>query len=372
MNQDSKYWIWLSKCFPFGSILPAEMIRKYGAAKEVYARRHELPKEFSLSRKEADLVHSLWADDCLKIMEENECRNIRIICYEDDVYPSRLKMIDSPPMVLYAIGDMTVLQKRCVAVVGTRRPTQYAWNAAHRIADDLAKRGITVVSGCAEGIDTAAHRGSLENGKTAAILGTALDSGYPASNAGLKRTILEKGGLLITEYPLGLQTHPSMFPIRNRLIAGVSDAVILVQAPAKSGGLITARLAMEQGKDVFCLPPADIFSPAYEGGKALLQDGAIPYLGVRNIEEIYRYHSEPLLQEALQHHTISDEEAPKPEPMVSEAALEIWNALDDTQGSTVENLSQILTQPTAQIMAALTELEVVGAVSRKGNLYSKG
>lgn len=367
MNRDAKYWIWLSHCFPYGSAESGKIIEKYKTAKEAYRERDSWSKEYTEKRR--NRIVSLEPDSFEKTIEIYQKKNISILCYDDKEYSSRLKTTDSPPMVLYALGDLNLLSKRTVAIVGTRRPTEYSKEASFRIARDIARRGVVVVSGCAEGVDTAAHCGALEAGKTISILGTSLDASYPSSNVGLKRQIIDKGSLLLTEYPLGVKTHPSMFPIRNRLISGMSDAVILIQAPERSGGLITARNAMEQGKEVFCLPPGNIFSSAYDGGKQLLRDGACPYLSIRDIEEMYRYHSDPELKGALEEHLQNRKQE---NTSFSPVAQMVFDELDISGGVSIETLSQRLSKDVSQIMAALTELEIDGAVLRIGNRYKKG
>lgn len=367
MNRDAKYWIWLSHCFPYGSAEPGKIIEKYNTAKEAYKEKGDWSNEYTEKRR--NRIISLKPDDFEKTIESYQKKNISILCYDDEEYSDRLKTTDSPPMVLYAVGDLTLLSKRTVAIVGTRRPTEYSKEASFRIAKDIARRGVVVVSGCAEGVDTAAHRGALEAGKTISVLGTPLNATYPASNVGLKRKMLDQGSLILTEYPLGIKTHPSMFPIRNRLISGISDAVILIQAPERSGGLITARNAMEQGKEVFCLPPGNIFSSVYDGGKQLLRDGAYPYLGIRDIEEMYRYHSDPALKGALEEHLQNGKQE---NPSFSPVAQMVFDELDASEGVSIETLSQRLSKDVSQIMAALTELEIDGAVLRIGNRYKKG
>jgi DNA processing protein len=174
----------------------------------------------------------------------------------DAAYPALLKEIFDPPLLLYARGDLALVGAPAIGIVGTRRPTAYGRAMAERLANDLAARGLVIVSGLARGVDSAAHRGALQvGGKTIAVLGTGMDVPYPAENKKLLAEIAEKG-LLLSEFPLGSFPAPQNFPIRNRIIAGLSLGVVVVEAAQYSGSLITARLAMEQNREVFGVPGA--------------------------------------------------------------------------------------------------------------------
>ena len=179
-----------------------------------------------------------------------------ILLLDDGVYPSPLREIYDPPIVIYVKGSWSqCLDQPCIAVVGSRRCSTYGQNAALMIARDLAHRGVTVVSGFARGIDGAAHRGALEaGGRTVAVLGTGIDECYPRDHRRLAAEILDKGGALVTQFPLGTPPVSENFPYRNRIISGLSLGVVVVEASENSGSLITARLAMEQNREVFAIP----------------------------------------------------------------------------------------------------------------------
>lgn len=191
---------------------------------------------------------------------------------EDDAYPALLRQIAGPPEVLYVRGELP--SGKCVAIVGSRRDTRYGRQQAFAIAKELAQNGVTVVSGMARGIDTAAHEGALAGGgKTVAVLGCGADVCYPPENKVLMENILYSGGAVISEYPPGTQPLPYHFPLRNRIISGLSDALLLIEARLKSGTNSTVNYALDQGRDVFTLP-GNVDSPGSELPLKLLKEGA--------------------------------------------------------------------------------------------------
>ena len=200
--------------------------------------------------------------------------NARILTLLDPDYPPLLREIDDPPAVLYLNGEGKIDTTRTIAIVGTRRASGYGRAMAHKLAMELARSGIAVVSGLALGIDTAAHRGALAgNGRTIGVLGSGLGHLYPADNARLARKIIDSGGLVLSEFPIDTRPTKWTFPQRNRVISGLSRGVVVVEAPEKSGALITARLALEQGREVFAVPGL-VTSAVSKGTNRLIQDGA--------------------------------------------------------------------------------------------------
>lgn len=188
-------------------------------------------------------------------------------------YPPLLRQIADPPLALYTQGDASRLSHHAVAMVGTRRPSAYGSSVAHRLAGDLAQRQVVIVSGLARGIDSASHRGALEAcGQTVAVLGSGLDVIYPRENKKLAEKVIENG-VLVSEFPLGTPPVPENFPIRNRIISGLSLGVVIVEAAEYSGSLITARLALEQNREVFAVP-GNITSPQSFGPNLLIKQGA--------------------------------------------------------------------------------------------------
>ena len=202
------------------------------------------------------------------------------ITINDKKYPERLRKIYNPPLKLYVLGNSEILNKTGIAIVGTRKATEYGKSVATEISKNLSRENINIISGLALGIDTCAHLGNLqaariykESGKTIAVLGSGIDEIYPKENIELARKIIKSGGCIISEYLLGTKPQKQHFPERNRIISGLSDGVFVVEAKEKSGALITADFALEQGKDVFALP-GDITRPQSVGCNILIKDGA--------------------------------------------------------------------------------------------------
>jgi DNA processing protein len=201
-----------------------------------------------------------------------ERSGIHVVAWNDPRFPAMLGAITDVPPVLWYIGNLTTLDAPAVAVVGSRAATPVALETAARLATDLASRGITVVSGLARGVDSAAHRGALETGRTVAVLGSGLEQIYPREHTALARQIAEHG-LVLSEYAPDTPPLPQFFPMRNRIISGISRAVVVIEASEQSGSLITAGCALEQGREVMAVP-GNVLSGRNRGGHALIRDGA--------------------------------------------------------------------------------------------------
>jgi DNA processing protein len=207
-------------------------------------------------------------------LEKARAAGAKIVTFDDPVYPTRLKQIYDPPLVLYARGDANVLSQTGIAVVGTRHPTPYGSGMAERLAIDLSARGLVILSGMARGVDTAAHRGAIAaKGKTVGVFGTGVDVLYPKENTRIAEQILAFGGALISEFPLGTFAAPQNFPIRNRIISGMSMGVLVVEAAEYSGTRITARCALEQNREVFAVP-GNVTNKNSGGPNTLIKQGA--------------------------------------------------------------------------------------------------
>jgi DNA processing protein len=222
-----------------------------------------------------------------KELERLERLRIRIVTWKDADYPALLKRFEYAPPVLYMCGALTEDDQRfALAIVGTRKMSGYGRQVTERFAGELARGKMTIVSGLAVGIDTVAHTSALDaGGRTIAVLASGLDIIYPAENFNLARRIVESGqGVLITSFPLGVKPEKGNFPARNHIISALSLGVLVTEAPPKSGALITASSALEQGREVFAVP-SGIFSPAGAGVNKLIQDGAHPVISVNDILE---------------------------------------------------------------------------------------
>jgi DNA processing protein len=250
-------WVALNMTPGIGPRAAAKLLERFGSAEAVYgATRAELEK----LRLLPEAVDSIIARD-LFTRAEAEIENVRrlgadLLILDDGVYPALLREIYDPPIAIYVKGAWEAcLDQPCVAVVGSRRCSTYGQNAALMLARDLAQRGVTVVSGFARGIDAAAHRGALEGGgRTVAVLGTGMGEYYPRDHKRLADEIVAHGGAVVTQFPLGTPPVAENFPYRNRIISGLSLGVVVVEAAENSGSLITARLAIEQNREVFAVP----------------------------------------------------------------------------------------------------------------------
>src|SRR5688500_13531794 len=250
-------WVSLNMTPGIGPRAAAKLLERFGSAEAVYsATRAELEKLRLLT----EAVESIIARD-LFTRAEAEIESVRrlggdLLILDDGVYPALLREIYDPPITIYVKGAWEAcLDQPCVAVVGSRRCSTYGQNAALMLARDLAQRGVTVVSGFARGIDAAAHRGALEGGgRTLAVLGTGMGEYYPRDHKRLADEIIDRGGAIVTQFPLGTPPVAENFPYRNRIISGLSLGVVVVEAAENSGSLITARLAIEQNREVFAVP----------------------------------------------------------------------------------------------------------------------
>jgi DNA processing protein len=197
-----------------------------------------------------------------------------VLTPEDAEYPERLREIYDPPAVLWIRGDVTLLTRPGIAVVGTRHPSPYGAGMAEMLSRDLANRGLVILSGMARGVDTAAHKGALDaGGKTVAVWGTGIDVIYPKENKKLAEQIVATGGAIVSEYPLGTFPAPQNFPIRNRILSGMSVGVLVIEAAEYSGTRITARCAMEQNRDVYAVP-GNVTNKNAWGPNTLIKQGA--------------------------------------------------------------------------------------------------
>ncbi|NLP37912.1 MAG: DNA-protecting protein DprA [Firmicutes bacterium] len=272
---DLPFWLALN-CI---SVLGARRIQKLlqycqGNAQAAFTLRAGQLTEAGLPPKVVDtILREREKIDPFRELERCHSLGVQVLTLKDATYPALLKEIHDPPPVLYYRGQIEVLNSFAVAVVGSRKATAYGKTTAEKISYDLAHSEVVIVSGMARGIDTYAHIGALKGkGKTIAVLGCGLDICYPPENKGLREKIVRQGAV-ISEFPLGTPPKPAHFPMRNRIISGLSRAVIVVEAAERSGALITADCALEQGRDVFAVP-GSIKSPYSKGCHKLIKEGA--------------------------------------------------------------------------------------------------
>ena len=267
------YWIWLQNALGFGSNKLSEILLRVKSIEEFYHSGLSFWVSLSIFTQSEIFRLSESLDSAKKIYEKCVRLGYKIVTYESEKFPEMLKNIPNPPCVLYVSGSCSVLLKKCIAVVGSRNATIYGTQMAYEISKDLAKSGITVVSGGAFGIDSSAHKGAIDaKGNTIAVLACGIDYPYLVKNSSLRENITSFGAV-ISEYPPGYQVRRFNFPVRNRIISGLSQSTIVIEARKKSGAIITANLAAEQGRDVFVVP-VQFENPLSEGINALIEDGA--------------------------------------------------------------------------------------------------
>ena len=270
-----KYWIWLASVEGLGPVKKFALLNKFETAKRIYnATEKEILKVDGMSDK---IVQNMQKAKDAKLLEKYEKyilkNDIKIINISDDNYPAKLKNIYAPPITIFAKGDISLLNSKSIAIVGSREPSKYGIYVAEKFSKELSKEGVTIVSGLARGIDTFAHVGALSSfGKTIAVLGSGIDVVYPKENAKYYREISEKG-LIISEYIVGTAPESKNFPQRNRIISGLSDGVLVVEARKNSGTMITTDFALEQGKELYVIP-GNITSNLSVGTNNLIKEGA--------------------------------------------------------------------------------------------------
>lgn len=250
-----------------------ELLAYFGSARAVLDADREKLKQFNLRN---DTIDSIKSPD-LSLVERDlawlEKPGHQLVCLDDETYPPQLKNITDPPWMLFAVGDLDYLLQPQLAMVGSRTPTAVGQRTALEFARHLANAGLTITSGLARGIDGACHQGALEGmAGTVAVIANGLHAIYPTSNKALAKQISQKG-CIVTEAPVGTPPHKGLFPRRNRIISGLSIGTLVVEAAKQSGSLITARLAMEQGREVFAIP-GSIHNPLARGCHSLIRQGA--------------------------------------------------------------------------------------------------
>src|SRR5215468_8208140 len=300
-----------------------------------------------LSQKSEERAEAEW-DRAQKL-------DLTILDILDPAYPPLLREIFDPPIVLYVHGKKWDAQLPQVAVVGTRRPTGYGLNCAERLAEDLAARGIAVTSGLARGLDAAAHRGALRAGITYAVFGSGLDFVYPKENRGLADQVVDNGAI-ISEFPLGTPPSPQNFPIRNRIIAGMSLGVTVVEAAEYSGSLITVRFGLESGREIFAVP-GNITSPQSFGPHALIRQGAKLVAGWQDVVEELPH----IIREKIFAPLIAQMQA-APEPQLEGNEAKVWKTLSPQEAISIDALLSRLPLSTSDVYSALLDLEVGGHI----------
>jgi DNA processing protein len=337
------------------------LITAFGSPKKVFeAPLYKLLRIPGVDRKTAQNIKSgIEVNNVTYYLDYIKKYNIKVISLWDEVYPKKLKMIPDPPAVLFVLGNIDILKQNSIAVVGTRKPSFYGRMITEKLCREIVKQGFTVVSGLARGIDTIAHKSVLDNGgNTIAILGTGLDNIYPPENKVLARLISEHGAI-ISEYPLKTAPDTGNFPRRNRIISGLSLGVLITEAGAKSGALITASHALEQNREVFAAP-GPINAEQSMGTNQLIKEGAKLVQDINDIlielqGQLYKKHT-------IQHRIF---------PKLNDLEKEIFDLLSD-KPSHIDHIAKICNKGTAEILNVLLNLELFGIVKQlAGKLFVK-
>ena len=276
MDKRKIMWLCITVIFSPANRRVWEIYDKYNDIEDMFAQLNNNKCNFLFEQEQSQL-HSSYIKQAQGIAEYCIKHDISIITPDDESYPQRLKNIACPPTVLFCMGDPDVLNSdHSISIVGARDAGKYSIKTAEKFSFELAQNRVTVISGFAVGIDRCAHLSALRaGGKTIAVLGSGIMYDYPKGTMEYKRMISQNGAV-ISEYFPTAQCVPNNFKVRNRLISALSDGVLIVQAGEKSGAVNTASHALEQGKEVFVIPPHDIFNKAYYGQSALIRDGACP------------------------------------------------------------------------------------------------
>lgn len=397
-----KYWIWLADKTGLSASAAVKLIRAMGSPEKIFFAEEPEYELAGLDKRSISLLMDKSLAGTYRILDNCQEMGINIIAAGDSQYPERLKNIFDPPVVLYVKGKLPVLdEEAAVAVAGTRKCTPYGLKAAEKMGYELAREGCLVVSGLAKGIDSAAAKGALRGGgKVVGVVGSGPDIVYPAENARLFEDVCAEGAI-ISEYPPKTEVRSTHFPARNRIISGVSAGLVIIEAPKRSGSLITAARALEQGRDVFAVP-ANVDSPASFGSNMLIKDGAIPVFSGKDVADEYRMlYPDKLgtrretveLDKKLEEKLIRDEMPKKKEKV--RASKKVIDKEDNGDydlkkqkiplsgdeaaickviGSEKIHVNDIIEQsgmPAGKVMAILTMLEIKGAAVQEKGKYFK-
>lgn len=269
------HWLALSCTTGLGPTRGRRLVEHFGSVDRIF---HSSLTELEAAGIPAVAAQSLALGESVKLAEDELGKaakaNVQILCPDSPNYPKRLLEIYDPPLILYVLGNAEAISAPGIAVVGTRHPTPYGLGMAERLSCDLATRGLIIISGMARGVDSASHRGAIAaRGRTVGVFGTGVDVVYPRENKKLAEQVLALDGALISEFPMGTAPTPQNFPIRNRIISGLSMGVLVVEAGEYSGTRITARCALEQSRDVYAVP-GNVTNKLSWGPNTLIKQGA--------------------------------------------------------------------------------------------------
>lgn len=354
-NDELKYWIALSRIPGIGKAKISYLKKHFGNLADAWKAPEGELRYAGLDSQSASAFvcarSEISPEDELSNLERHK---IKAFMPEDEDYPARLKEIHDYPPVLYVKGELPAEDEFCLAVVGTRRPSSYGCRVTEEIVSALVQNKATIVSGLARGIDSIAHRSALENGgRTIAVFACGLDIVYPAENSHLACSIAEKGAL-VSEYPPGVRPRAGNFPLRNRIMSGMSRGVLVIEAREKSGALITAFQALEQDREVFAVP-GSIFSPGSKGTNRLIQEGAKLVDKCSDIMEEFNLTTVPR-QVALEEFVPTNE---------NEVILLKQLTYEPSH---IDEICRLSNLDVSQVSSALAMLEINGRIKQVGNM----
>lgn len=377
MTNTAKYWVWLTLAIGVNNPKQKRIFDMYESITDFYnGGIYEWRLSGIFSEKEINSLQNTRLADAADVIDTCKKLGYDIVCIDDAQYPDKLGSIYAPPCVLYVWGELPDFDNRLsIAMVGTRNATQYGVMASHVLSSSLAKLGAIIVSGGALGIDSASHTGALEaGGTTVCVLGCGIDYRYLMSNAAMRKNIASTGAV-ISEYPPGTNSFPGNFPVRNRIISGLSDGIIVVEADEKSGSLITVNHALEQGREVFAVM-GNINSRYSTGTNKMIKDGATPVTSYLDVIEAFPNYSVSTNSENDIEYSARNSTELNKEPVTHKTDLDLSDTVEriykciGNEPVHIDNIVINTNLPVSKVLQSLTELELLGLIScHQGRLY---
>jgi DNA processing protein len=354
-------WLALALTPGLGARTAGKLLREFGSPDAIFNASLTALEGQRLPAAVAQALHSRRPlSDAAKELAQVQAAGCRLLTWDEPQYPSRLREIYDPPPLLYVRGNIELLNRHLISVVGARRPTPYGNQMAERISKDLADRGLVISSGLARGIDASAHKGALNSvsGATIGVLGCGIDVVYPKENKKIFEQ-MEQRGAIISEFPIGTFPAPQNFPIRNRIIAGMALGVVVVEGAQYSGSLITARLAMEFGREVFGVP-GHVTQPSSFGPNQLIKQGAKLVTGWEDVVEEL---PTPVRAELMPVESVSHEErAALVEGSLTPIERPLYALLSLDEARHVDDLVELSGLTSSEVLAALFDMELKSVI----------
>ncbi len=372
MELDSSLsWLALALTPGLASRLSGRLLKEFGSPEEVF--RAPLPR-LERCRLPTAVAQAVFKKQAFKRAEKElvsirEIENCRLLSWTEPEYPQTLLQIYDPPVLLYVRGDLQVLNQPSISIVGTRRPTLYGTQMAERLGREIAARGMVVVSGMARGVDAIAHQGAMSvNGRAIGVLGTGINVCYPKENKKLYEKVLERGAI-VSEFPLGTHPAPENFPIRNRIVAGMPSGVVVVEGAQYSGSLITARLAMEFGREVFGVPGNVTQAVSFAPNQLIRQGAKLVTNGADVIEDLPTPVRAALVQaeqpEAEQRNLLVA-------ASLNSSEKKIYDLLNSDEAVHIDDIVERSGLNSSEVLATLFDLEMKGIVRQMpGKQFTK-